>query len=403
VALDWVPGHFPRDDFALRRFDGTALYEHEDPRVGEHPDWGTLIFNYGRNEVRSFLIANALYWFEEFHVDALRVDAVASMLYLDYSRKEGEWIPNKYGGRENLEAIDFLKALNETIRIESPGCFTIAEESTSWPLVSKPVAEGGLGFAFKWNMGWMHDTLDYFANDPIHRGHHQNRLTFAMLYEYSERFIMPLSHDEVVHMKGSLLEKMPGDLWQKFANLRLLLSYLYTRPGKKLLFMGTELAPWREWNHDTSLDWHLESEPRRSGHAKFLEDLGSLYREHACLWRGDYEPSGFYWIDCSDAEASVLSYVRRDGDDQLVVVLNLTPIPREDYRIGVPVAGVYAKRLDSDAILYGGSEFETPETIETEATPYHGQPHSLVLRLPPLGALVLKPETPRKRRYLVRP
>jgi 1,4-alpha-glucan branching enzyme len=391
VIVDWVPAHFPKDDFALRRFDGTALYEHDDSRRGEHPDWGTLIFNYGRNEVRNFLIANALYWLEEFHVDALRVDAVASMLYLDYSRKEGEWLPNRFGGRENLEAIDLLRAANETIRVELPGCYTIAEESTSWPLVSRPVSEGGLGFAFKWNMGWMHDTLDYFKKDPIHRGHHQGQLTFAMLYEYSERFIMPLSHDEVVHMKGSLLEKMPGDLWQKLANLRLLLAYQFTRPGKKLLFMGTELAPWREWNHDASLDWHLASEPRHAEFGRFLEDLGALYRDRSPLWRADHEPHGFYWIDCADTEASILSWVRRDGDRQLVVVLNLTPVPRENYRVGAPVAGVYRKVMDSDAREYGGSGFEPATSVKTEDAPYHGHAQSLVLRLPPLGALVLEP------------
>jgi 1,4-alpha-glucan branching enzyme len=392
VIVDWVPAHFPRDDFALRRFDGTALYEHDDPRLGEHPDWGTLIFNYGRSEVRGFLIANALFWLEEYHVDALRVDAVASMLYLDYSRKEGEWIPNRFGGRENLDAIDLLREVNEAIRTERPGCYAIAEESTSWPYVTRPVAEGGLGFAFKWNMGWMHDTLDYFKNDPIHRRHHQNRLTFAMLYEYSERFIMPLSHDEVVHLKGSLLGKMPGDAWQKLANLRLLLAYQYTRPGKKLLFMGTELAPYREWTEDTSLDWHLASEPSRVAFANFLADLGTLYAGTSALWRADHEPAGFSWIDCSDAESSILSYVRRDGDRQVVVVLNLTPVPRESYRIGAPLPGTWVKRLDSDDPAYGGSGFDPARSANAEAVPYHGLPQSLVLRLPPLAALVFEPK-----------
>jgi 1,4-alpha-glucan branching enzyme len=392
VILDWVPAHFPRDDFALRRFDGTALYEHEDPRLGEHPDWGTLIFNYGRNEVRNFLLANALYWLEEFHVDALRVDAVASMLYLDYSREAGQWIPNELGGRENLQAIRFLQDLNRTIAAEVPGAFAIAEESTAWGGVTRHPDEGGLGFAFKWNMGWMNDTLRYFERDPIYRRHHQDELTFAMIYEYSERFIGPLSHDEVVHGKGSLLGKMPGDLWQKLANLRLLISYQFTRPGKQLLFMGTELAPWNEWNHDTSLDWHLAEQPERRGFGLFLEELGRLYGEAPALWRRDADPDGFAWIDASDRDQSVMSYERRDGDDHLVVVLNLTPIPRKGYRLGVPAAGAYAERFCSDARRYGGSEFATLPRAESEPVPCHGREQSVVLRLPPLGALVLAPE-----------
>ncbi|GIW39664.1 MAG: 1,4-alpha-glucan branching enzyme GlgB [Candidatus Binatia bacterium] len=392
VILDWVPAHFPKDDFALRRFDGTALYEHEDPRRGEHPDWGTLIFNYGRKEVRNFLLANALYWLDEFHVDGLRVDAVASMLYLDYSRREGEWLPNRYGGRENLDAVDFLRDVNETVRLEYPGCFTVAEESTAWPAVTGRVSEGGLGFTFKWNMGWMHDTLAYFSQDPLFRRYHHDRITFAMLYEYSERFVNPLSHDEVVHGKRSLLEKMPGDLWQKFANLRLLLSYQYTRPGKVLLFMGTELAPHSEWNHERELDWTLAEDERRKGLRTFLAELGSLYRSRPCFWRSDPDPSGFSWIDCSDRENSVVSYLRRDGEDFVVVVLNFTPVPREDYRIGVPKAGGYVRLFSSDDRRYGGSEFETLARVEAEAAPFHGQPHSVRLRLPPLGALVLAPE-----------
>jgi len=396
VLLDWVPAHFPKDDFALRLFDGTALYEHEDPRVGEHPDWGTLIFNYSRHEVRNFLVANALYWLHEFHVDGLRVDAVASMLYLDYSREEGEWIPNKYGGRENLDAIEFVRALNETVRIEEPGALMIAEESTSWPGVTRPVSEGGLGFTFKWNMGWMNDTLRYFKRDPIHRRHHHNDLTFAMLYEHSERFLMPLSHDEVVHGKGSLLAKMPGDLWQKFANLRAILAYQFTRPGKQLLFMGTEIASMREWNHDTSLDWHLAGEPERAGLARFLEDVGRLYRESPCLWRSDPEPHGFHWIDCADHESSVLSYVRREGWDaasgHLVVALNLTPVPRDDYRIGAPAAGRYALRLSSDDARYAGSGYHVPASVDTEPVGYHGFAQSMRLRVPPLAAIVLAPE-----------
>ncbi len=392
VVLDWVPAHFPKDDFALRRFDGTALYEHDDPRLGEHPDWGTLIFNYGRNEVRNFLIANALYWLEEFHVDGLRVDAVASMLYRDYSRKEGEWLPNQYGGRENIEAIEFIKALNETIRNEQPGCMMIAEESTAWGGVSKPVADNGLGFTFKWNMGWMHDTLLYFSKDPVYRRHHHDTLTFAMLYEQSERFINPLSHDEVVHGKRSLLDKMPGDVWQKFANLRLLLSYQYTRPGKKLLFMGTELAPWSEWNHEASLDWHLISDPMRAGLSLLLEDLGRLYLGTPCLYESDPDPWNFAWIDCSDRDTSVVSYVRRSGDQHVVVVLNMTPVPRDGYRVGAPSEGRYARRFSSDDRRYGGSQYETLAVVETDPIPFHGFPQSMALNLPPLGALVLVPE-----------
>jgi 1,4-alpha-glucan branching enzyme len=393
VILDWVPAHFPKDDFALRRFDGTALYEHEDPRRGEHPDWGTLIFNYGRKEVSNFLIANALYWFEEFHIDGLRVDAVASMLYLDYSRKTGEWTANVYGGRENLEAVEFLKTLNGIVEHEKPGCMMIAEESTAWSGVSRPTSDGGLGFAFKWNMGWMHDTLEYFKLNPVHRKWHLGQLTFAMIYEYSERFVMPLSHDEVVHGKGSLLSKMPGDEWQKFANLRTLYAYQYTRPGKVLLFMGAELAPYGEWNHETSLDWHLADDPLRAGLARFLTDLGGFYRSTPALWRDDHRPEGFAWIDCTDSHNSIISYVRRDGDEYVVVVLNLTPVPRDDYRIGAPVAGRYTVRLASDAIAYGGSGYATPTGFDTESMAFHGYPQSLRLNLPPLSALLLTPET----------
>jgi 1,4-alpha-glucan branching enzyme len=392
VLLDWVPAHFPRDDFALRRFDGTALYEHEDPRRGEHPDWGTLIFNYGRNEVRSFLVANALYWLREFHADGLRVDAVASMLYLDYSRREGEWLPNPQGGRENLDAIRFLREMNEAVRVEMPGCVTVAEESTAWPGVTQPVAEGGLGFTFKWNMGWMHDTLGYLARDPIHRRHHQDDLTFAMLYEYSERFVNPLSHDEVVHGKRSLLEKMPGDTWQKFANLRLLLTYQYTRPGKILLFMGTELAPDREWSHERSLDWHLATEPYRVGFQRFLAELGALYRGTPPLWRADPDPAAFAWVDCGDRENSVVSYVRRDDAGQVVVVFNFTPVPRDDYRVGVPRAGAWVERFSSDDPRFGGSQVATRGRVDAEPVPWQGHPQSVRLCLPPLGALVIAPE-----------
>jgi len=391
VILDWVPAHFPKDDFALRQFDGTALYEHQDPRLGEHPDWGTLIFNYGRNEVRNFLVANALYWLDEFHADGLRVDAVASMLYLDYSREPGQWLRNRYGGRENLEAIDFLRQMNETVRLEQPGCITVAEESTAWPDVTKPVAQGGLGFTFKWNMGWMHDTLKYFETDPLYRRWHQDTLTFAMMYEYSEHFIMPLSHDEVVHLKKSLLEKMPGDDWQKLANLRALLAYQYTRPGKSLLFMGTELAQSTEWNHDSSLDWHLANEPRQRALMQFMRDLGRIYNERAPLWRRDPDPEGFSWIDVADRDNSVVSYVRRDGSDHIVVVLNLTPVPREEYVIGAPAAGSYVQLLSSDDAAYGGSGYHTREVVETERAPMHGYQQSMRLTLPPLGALVLAP------------
>ena len=392
VIVDWVPAHFPRDDFALRRFDGTALYEHDDPRLGEHPDWGTLIFNYGRPEVRNFLVANALFWLRELHVDGLRVDAVASMLYLDYSRQPGEWVPNRYGGRENLEAVDFLRALNQTISAEAPGAFTSAEESTAWGGVSRPVSEGGLGFAFKWNMGWMHDTLLYFQRDPVHRKWHHDELTFAMIYEYSERFIMPLSHDEVVHGKRSLLGRMPGDEWQRFANLRLLLAYQFTRPGKPLVFMGTELAPYEEWDHDRSLPWHLPVyDPQRAAFGRFFEALGRIYRETPPLWRRDHDPEGYAWIEPGDRENSVLSYLRRDGEEALVVVLNLTPAPRDDYRIGVPSAGRWVERLNSDAHEYGGSGYATRAAVDSEPIAWHGYPQSVGLRLPPLAALVLAP------------
>ncbi len=391
VILDWVPGHFPKDDHGLRQFDGTALYEHADPRRGEHPDWGTLIFNYGRSEVRGFLIANALYWLEEFHMDGLRVDAVASMIYLDYSRKEGQWAPNRFGGREDLDAIDLLRSLNEIIRSEYPGRLTIAEESTAWPGVTAPPHDGGLGFTLKWNMGWMHDTLGYFAKDPVHRRHHHNELTFAMLYEHTERFLMPLSHDEVVHGKGSLLDKMPGDEWQKFANLRTLLAYQYTRPGKKLLFMGTEIAPWHEWNHEVSLDWHLADDSMRKGLARFVEELGRLYLSRPSLWKWDHEPGGFLWIDCEDRDNSVVSYLRSSGAQVTLVVLNLTPVPRDHYRIGAPVAGEYRCLMSSDDLLYGGSGLPHTRTYQAEPIPFHCFPQSLSLTLPPLGTLIVAP------------
>jgi 1,4-alpha-glucan branching enzyme len=391
VLLDWVPAHFPKDDYALRRFDGTALYEHDDPRLAEHPDWGTLIFNYGRKEVRNFLVANALYWLHEFHVDGLRVDAVASMLYLDYSREAGEWVPNRYGGRENLEAIDFLKEVNSIVAEDAPGCVTIAEDSTAWPGVTRSTAEGGLGFTFKWNMGWMHDTLTYFERDPVHRRHHQDDLTFAMMYEHSEHFIMPLSHDEMVHLKGSLFEKMPGDRWQRLANLRTLLAYQVTRPGKSLLFMGSEMAPPTEWNHDQSLDWHLLQEPDRAAFMEYVARLGALYRRLPALWQNDAEAHGFEWIDVSDRANSVLSYLRRAGDSLALVALNLTPVPHERYRIGVPEPGEYVVVLSSDDPQWGGSGYQSRERIVADDIPFHGRRYSVELALPPLGALVLVP------------
>jgi 1,4-alpha-glucan branching enzyme len=392
VILDWVPAHFPKDDFALRRFDGTALYEHADPRRGEHPEWGTLIFNFGRREVRNFLVANALYWLEEFHVDGLRVDAVASMLYLDYSRPEGQWIPNKYGGREDLDAVEFVQSLNATVAEEHPGCFMVAEESTSWPRVTGPVAEGGLGFTFKWNMGWMHDTLRYFALDPIYRRYHHELLTFAMMYEYSEHFIMPLSHDEVVHGKGTLLAKMPGDEWQQFANLRALLAYQYTRPGRPLLFMGAELGMGREWNHDLSLDWHLEDRAFNAGLERFVAELGKVYREHPELWRTDPDLAGFTWLDADDRDHSTYAYVRRDGERTSIVLLNLTPVPRHDYQVGAPLAGRYRLVLSSDDSAFGGGGFGLVDSVETEPSAWQNQPHSFRIGLPPLGALLLTHE-----------
>lgn len=390
VILDWVPAHFPRDDFALRRFDGDPLYEYEDPRMGEHPDWGTLVFDFGRNEVRNFLIASALYWLHEFHLDGLRVDAVASMLYRDYSRKQDNWIPNVHGGRENLEAVSLLRELNVAVREEFPGRFTVAEESTSWPGVTRPVQEGGLGFHFKWNLGWMHDTLEFFRKDPVHRPHHQEQLTFAAAYEQSEHFLMPLSHDEVVHGKGSLLSRMPGDEWQRFANLRCLLAYQLTRPGKKLLFMGSELAPEEEWDADGQLPWEIGSHPLRQGFAGYLRDLFALYRTHPCLWKSDPAPEGFRFVVGDDRTQSVIVYLRRFFENELLVALNLTPVPRHGYRVGVPRAGVWAVRLCSDEATYGGSGHDRPGQVDSEPVPCHGLDDSISLVLPPLAALVLE-------------
>ena len=395
VILDWVPGHFPKDAYGLARFDGSALYEHDDPRQGEHRDWGTLVFNYGRNEVRNFLLSNALFWLEEYHVDGLRVDAVASMLYLDYSRREGEWIPNRYGGRENLEAIEFLQRLNILTHGEHPGTLTAAEESTAWPGVSRPVHLGGLGFTYKWNMGWMHDMLQYVREDPIHRRWHHELITFSMLYAFTENFVLPFSHDEVVYGKRALLDKMPGDVWQKFATLRTLLGYMWAHPGKKLLFMGAEFGQWREWNHDESLDWHLLEEPAHAGVRRFVQALNWHYGAEAALHERDFTPDGFRWIDCHDHENSVVSLVRyaADPDDALVMVFNFTPVPRDDYRIGVPAAGYYAELLNSDAAAFGGTDVGNGGGVASQVLAAHGFDHSIALTVPPLGCLYLKKRT----------
>jgi 1,4-alpha-glucan branching enzyme len=395
VIIDWVPAHFPRDTWALARFDGTALYEHEDPRKGAHQDWGTLIFNFGRHEVRSFLVANALFWCERYHVDGLRVDAVASMLYLDYSRKPGEWIPNQYGGNENIEAIEFLRRFNHLVHTEYPGVITVAEESTAWPMVTRPPYLGGLGFSFKWNMGWMHDTLRYFRQDPIYRKYHQNDLTFAMLYHHHENFLLPLSHDEVVHGKGSLQRKMPGDDWQRFANLRALLGYQWCFPGKKLLFMGGEIGQSNEWNVNGEIDWWLlQQGPFHAGLLHFVEDLNQLYRSEPALWESDYDPEGFYWIDCSDHDSSVLSFVRqtKDGSRSLLVILNLTPVVRTHYRLGLPRGGFWREVLNSDAERYGGSNVGNLGGVTAEARESHGRRHSAAFTLPPLSVTVFRPE-----------
>ena len=392
VIMDWVPAHFPRDDYGLGQFDGTHLYEHADPRQGAHQDWGTLIFNFGRAEVVNYLIANALFWIEEYHIDALRVDAVASMLYLDYSRQPGEWVPNQHGGNENLEAAAFLKQMNE--QVHAIGGVTMAEESTAWPMVSRPVYLGGLGFSYKWNMGWMHDTLAYFKEDPIHRRYHQDKLTFGLLYAFSENFILPLSHDEVVHGKGSLLTRMPGDAWQKFANLRLYYSFMYSHPGKKLLFMGAEFGQGREWNHAAALDWQLLDIDWHVGIKRLLQDLNRLYQNTPALYEADCEPNGFEWIDCSDNEQSVIAFLRRGKEptELAVVVCNLTPVVRSQYRIGVPAPGQYRERLNSDASRYGGSNVGNLGVMSAEPISVHGRDYSLTLTLPPLAALVLQPD-----------
>jgi 1,4-alpha-glucan branching enzyme len=392
VILDWVPSHFPSDGHGLAFFDGTHLFEHADSRQGFHPDWKTHIFNYGRSEVRSFLMSSAMFWLDKYHVDGLRVDAVASMLYLDYSRKEGEWIPNRYGGRENLEAIDFLRRFNLETYKEHPDVQTYAEESTSYPMVSRPTHLGGLGFGFKWDMGWMHDTLKYFQQDPIHRQYHHNKLTFRMLYSFHENFVLPLSHDEVVHGKGSLIAKMPGDEWQRFANLRLLFAYMYAQPGKKLLFMGSEFGQYREWSHDRSLDWDVLQFPIHSGLMNWVGQLNRLYREEPAMHWFDNDPRGFEWVDCNDAPASIVSLLRKGEteDDDLLVACNFTPVPRDGYMVGVPAGGYWKELLNSDAQEYGGSGIGNMGGVEAQPHSTHGRSYSLRLALPPLAALFLK-------------
>ena len=392
VILDWVPSHFPNDQHGLAYFDGTHLYEHADPRKGFHPDWKSAIFNYGRNEVRAFLVSNAMYWLDVYHIDGLRMDAIASMLYLDYSRKRGEWIPNQFGGRENLEAVSLLQRVNHDAYQDFPDIQTVAEESTAWPMVSRPTYIGGLGFGMKWDMGWMHDTLQYFAKDPIHRKYHHNKLTFRGLYMFTENFVMPLSHDEVVHGKGSILGKMAGDYWQKFANLRLLYGYMYTQPGKKLLFMGAEIGQWKEWNHEGQLDWMLLSFPSHQGIKRWVSDLNAFHSGEPAMHELDFSPDGMRWIDADDSDDSVLSYMRygKEGKGPLVVAMNFTPVPRRGYRIGVPKAGHWNEVLNSNATIYGGTDEGNFGGAETEDIACHGQPQSLLLNLPPLAMVVFK-------------
>ncbi|MDX6286993.1 MAG: 1,4-alpha-glucan branching enzyme [Frankiales bacterium] len=395
VLVDWVPAHFPKDEWALSKFDGTALYEHADPQLGEHPDWGTLVFNFGRREVRNFLVANAVYWCEQFHVDGLRVDAVASMLYLDYSREEGEWTPNQYGGRENLEAVEFLKEMNATVYKRIPGVITVAEESTAWPAVSKPTYLGGLGFGFKWNMGWMHDTLDYMSREPIHRQFHHHQMTFSMMYAYTENFILPISHDEVVHGKGSLLRKMPGDRWQQLANLRALLAYMWAHPGKQLLFMGSEFAQESEWSEERGLDWWLLDLADHRGIHDMVRDLNRAYTSHPALWSRDSDPAGFEWIDANDAADNTFSFLRWHADGSAIAcIANFSGGPHEGYRIGLPVAGRWTEVLNTDAEQYGGSGVGNLGAVEAIPESWHGQPASATIRVPPLGAIWLaSPQT----------
>jgi 1,4-alpha-glucan branching enzyme len=393
VILDWVPAHFPRDEWALARFDGTALYEHDDPRRGAHPDWGTLVFNLGRSEVQNFLLANALFWLREYHADGLRVDAVASMLYLDYSRKAGEWVPNQFGGREDLDAVAFLKELNELVHVREPGVISAAEESTAWPAVSRPTYVGGLGFGFKWNLGWMHDTLSYFAHEPVHRRFHHHELTFSLVYAWNENFILPLSHDEVVHGKGSLLAKMPGDRWQQLANLRALYAYMWAHPGKKLLFMGGELAtPW-EWDHDSELPWHLLEHAEHAGVRDLVRDLNRVYRDEPALWEVDFSHEGFRWIEPNDALANVLVFARisKDASRWLVCIANLSPVARENYRVGLPAAGEWTELLNTDSTHYGGSGVGNLGAVVADDQGWHDQPYSATVTLPPLGVVWLRP------------
>lgn len=387
IFLDWVPAHFPRDDFALAQFTGEPCYEYNDPQKGTHQDWGTLIFNYGRNEVRNFLITNAVYWIEEFHIDGLRVDAVASMLYLDYSREHGQWSPNIHGGREHLEAIDFLKNLNEVVHAEFPGVLTLAEESTDWPMVSRPTDAGGLGFSMKWNMGWMHDTLSYAQTDPVYRRFHLNQLTFSQLYAYSENFVLPLSHDEVVHMKRSMLDKMPGDVWKKFANLRLLYAYHYAHPGKKLLFMGGEFGQWDEWNESKQLDWMVSGMDKHAGLVNLCRDLNNIYCKFTPMHFYDFDQQGFQWISCDDVDNSTLAFIRRSQDEFVICMFNFTPVPREDYTIGVPQEGLYREIFNSDAICYGGSNLGNGGEVFSQHQSLHGFEYSITLILPPLSAV----------------
>jgi 1,4-alpha-glucan branching enzyme len=395
VILDWTPAHFPNDAHGLVEFDGSHLYEHSDPRLGQHPDWGTCVFNYSRTEVQNFLLANALFWLAKYHIDGIRVDAVASMLYLDYSRQQGGWIPNEFGGRENLAAINLLKRLNEAVYARHPGALTIAEESTSWPAVSRPTYIGGLGFSLKWNMGWMHDTLQYFSQDPIHRKYNHSRLTFSMLYAFTENFVLPFSHDEVVHGKGSLINKMPGDLWQQFANLRLLYAYMYAHPGKKLLFMGAEFGQRSEWYHEVALEWGLLEFPQHRGVQRLLGDLNNLYRREPALHQQDFDWQGFEWLDCNDGDNSVLTFLRRASNpaDFLITAVNFTPVVRENYRVGVPEAGFYSEIFNSDAQEYSGTGLGNLGGVPAEPTPWQGRPFSLSLRLPPLAAVYLKKTT----------
>ncbi|MBP7690522.1 MAG: 1,4-alpha-glucan branching protein GlgB [Anaerolineales bacterium] len=401
VIVDWVPAHFPKDEHGLGYFDGTHLYEHADPRQGEHKDWGTFIFNFGRNEVRNFLLSNALFWLEQYHIDGLRVDAVASMLYLDYSRKSGEWVPNRFGGRENLEAVDFLKRFNELVHQEFPGALTYAEESTAWPLVSRPVYLGGLGFDLKWNMGWMHDILEYMEKEPVFRRYHHHSLTFSMVYAFTENFVLSFSHDEVVYGKRSMLNKMPGDDWQRFANLRALYAYMYAHPGKKLVMMGCEFGQWNEWNFQTGLDWHLldAAQPGHERHVQmlnFVRDLNRLYQAQPALYEVDFHWEGFQWVDFHDVDHSIVSFIRyaKDRRAPIVVIANFTPVPREGYRVGLPVGGFYREILNSDSAHYGGSNLGNAGGLPSEPTSWQGQPHSAVITVPPLGVVYLQPETP---------